>query len=53
MHIGLPSPSQNPGSGDQFRFEEESFEGDASETSSFAYDASHNTSTLPATQKQS
>ena len=49
MHIGLPSPTPTPGTEGHFDWNQES--DDVSETSSFAYDASHTTSTLPATQK--
>ena len=52
MHIGLPSPTATgTQENNQFAFHDEEFE-NASETSSFAYDQSHNTSTLPATHKQ-
>ena len=54
MHIALPSPSpeeegsnNNPGT---FIFDQDSLER-ASNKSSTSYDASHNTETLPATQK--
>ena len=49
---GISEVIKNESKKPRLGVEEESFEGDASETSSFAYDASHNTSTLPATQKQ-
>ena len=54
MQIALPSPSpqdeisnNNPGT---FHFDQDSLE-EASIKSSTSYDASHNTETLPATQR--